>query len=157
MFAKPLITALGIAGLLPFMAALLASVMDKIIGDIALAVEPDLIFVLYSSVILSFLCGALWGRLLSQDCSIKVACLLVATNLLALASWLSLLMIKKDNVLSLALLCLGYLLVFSLEYIEVDLLYKKVYRAYLKLRFWLTFLVVAMHLIMLASTINSRV
>ncbi len=154
MSTKPLITFLGIAGLLPFLAALLATLANTILGYIALSMDPNLIFVFYSSVILSFLCGALWGRLLNQDYSLKMATLLIVTNLLALASWLSLLIFNEYQILSLALLSLAYLLVFILEAIEADLLYRKVYRGYLKLRFGLTSSVLAMHLIMLATTIS---
>lgn len=153
MSTKPLITALGIAGLLPFMAALLATLTNTILGNI----EPDLIFVFYSSVILSFLCGAFWGRLLTQPYSSKVATLLVATNLLALASWLSLLLVNEFQSLSLVLLSLAYFLVFMLEYIEVNLLYKNVYRTYIKLRFGLTSSVLVMHLIMLVVNMSSRI
>jgi len=154
MTTKPIITALGIAGLLPFMASLLVAFLDAIVGDIGLAVQPKLIFVFYSAVILSFLCGAFWGRILNKDYSPKVAILLVVTNLLALAAWISLLLFNTYQELSLVLLSLAYLSVFIFESIEAKLLYKNIYPAYLKLRFWLTFSVVAMHLMMLVISVN---
>ena len=142
MTTKPIITALGVAGLLPFMASLLAAFLNAIMSDMDLAVQPKLIFVFYSAVILSFLCGAFWGRLLNKDYTLKVALLLVVTNMLALAAWISLLLFNEYQVLSIGLLGLAYLSVFIFESIEAKLLYKDIYRAYLKLRFWLTFCVV---------------
>jgi hypothetical protein len=154
MTTKPIITALGVAGLLPFMASLLAAFLNAIMIDMDLAVQPKLIFVFYSAVILSFLCGAFWGRLLNKDYTLKVALLLVATNMLALAAWISLLLFNEYQVLSIGLLGLAYLSVFIFESIEAKLLYKDIYRAYLKLRFWLTFCVVTMHLMMLIISVN---
>ena len=154
MTTKPIITALGVAGLLPFIASLLATLLVASASDMDMAVQPKLIFVFYSAVILSFLCGAFWGRLINKDYSLKVALLLVVTNLLALAAWISLLLVYEYPVLSLGLLGLAYLSVLGFEYIEAKLLYKTVYRAYLKLRFWLTFSVVAMHLVMLVISVN---
>ncbi|MDC1436295.1 DUF3429 domain-containing protein [Gammaproteobacteria bacterium] len=154
MTTKPIITALGVAGLLPFMASLLAAFLNAIMSDMDLAVQPKLIFVFYSAVILSFLCGAFWGRLLNKDYTLKVALLLVVTNMLALAAWISLLLFNEYQVLSIGLLGLAYLSVFIFESIEAKLLYKDIYRAYLKLRFWLTFCVVTMHLMMLIISVN---
>lgn len=154
MSSKPLITALGIAGLLPFIATLLAALSETFIDSINFPIEPKKIFIFYSAVILSFLCGAFWARLLSRGYSLRIACLLVLTNIFALAAWLSLLIVSEYLVLSLPLLILCYLILIYFEYTDVELLYENVYPEYLKLRIGLTFSVVIMHLVMLIISLS---
>jgi hypothetical protein len=141
-------TALGCAGLLPFVGALFAANVTLIFG-VELPFEPKQTFVFYSAVILSFLCGAIWGSLLSATFTKKAAALLIVSNLVSLTAWISLLSYEGHFRLSLGLLILGYLTVLAAEYAVIELLYKKVYRGYLKLRIWLTFCVVGLHLGML--------
>jgi len=141
-------TALGCAGLLPFAGALMAAGFALILG-VELPFEPKQIFVFYSAVILSFLCGAIWGSLLSSSFTKQAATLLIVSNLVSLTAWISLLSYEGHFRLSLGLLIFGYLTVLAAEYVVIELLYKEVYRGYLKLRIWLTFCVVGLHLGML--------
>jgi hypothetical protein len=141
-------TALGNAGLLPFAIALLAAATD--VFD--LPVSPQQVFVSYSAVILSFLCGSLWGRLLAAQFSLTVVILLLLTNVLALTAWVSLLSLSWRLEASLGLLVLGYVLVLVTEYAVVGLLYNEVYRGYLRLRSWLTLCVVGMHFAMMIGS-----
>lgn len=135
---------LGYAGLIPFAAALLATLLfNDEVKDFA-----ELAFIFYSSVILSFLSGSLWGRLLSQNLDFKVGFLLFLTNLVAVSTWFSLLVTNWRAELSLFLLSAGFLSVFALEKMHTQLLYAGVVRGYLKLRGWLTLTVVSMHLAM---------
>jgi len=148
MSAIRITTALGCAGLLPFVGALFASGLTLTLG-IELPFEPRQFFILYSAVILSFLGGAIWGSLLSSTFTKKAAALLIVSNLVSLTAWVSLLSYEGHFTLSLVLLISGYLTVLAAEYAVIELLYKKVYRGYLKLRSWLTFCVVGLHLGML--------
>lgn len=141
-------TALGYAGLLPFAVALLAAVTD--VFD--LPVSPQKIFVSYSAVILSFLCGSLWGRLLAAQLTLTVVILLLLTNVFALTAWVSLLSVNWRLEFSLGLLVLGYALVLATEYAVVGLLYNEVYRGYLRLRSWLSIFVVGMHFAMMIGS-----
>ena len=45
-------------GVVPF----LASLLIKLFNPNLLGVTPDLLFLLYSTIIISFMAGALWGR-----------------------------------------------------------------------------------------------
>lgn len=145
-------TVLGCAGLAPFAGAFLATVFE-----VELPLEPEKFFVSYSAVILSFLCGALWGSLLGggvtkTEFTKKTMALFVMSNAVSLTAWVSLLNYERHFELSLGLLVLGYTVVLALEYAVVELLYKQVYRGYLLLRSWLTISVVVLHLGMLVCS-----
>lgn len=152
-------TALGFAGLLPFIGALLALVLD-----VDLPFKAEQVFVFYSAIILSFLCGAIWGSLLNTNFvapdlagtdftevhfTKKASALFIVSNLVSLTAWVSLLIYNRHLDLSLGLLTLGYTVVFAAEYAMRESLYKQVYRGYLNLRSWLTVCVVTLHLGML--------
>lgn len=138
---------LGIAGLIPFVApTLVIYLLDDDLHGYA-----ELAFVLYSSIILSFLSGSLWGRLLSKSLNFKVGSLLLLTNFVAVVTWLSLLGASWRLELSILMLSAGYLCVFAIEKTHTQLLYSDVVRGYLKLRGWLTTLVVGLHLAMLLT------
>jgi hypothetical protein len=154
MSAIRITTALGFAGLLPFLGALLALMLN-----VDLPFKAGQVFVFYSAIILSFLCGAVWGSLLNTSCvaldlvetdfTKKAVALFIVSNLVSLTAWASLLIYNTHLDLSLGLLILGYTVVLAAEYAMRELLYKQVYRGYLKLRSWLTFGVVTLHLGML--------
>ena len=154
MSAIRITTALGFAGLLPFLGALLALMLN-----VDLPFKAGQVFVFYSAIILSFLCGAVWGSLLNTSCvaldlvetdfTKKAVALFIVSNLVSLTAWASLLIYNTHLDLSLGLLILGYTVVLAAEYAMRELLYKQVYRGYLKLRSWLTFCVVTLHLGML--------
>jgi hypothetical protein len=159
MSAIRITTALGFAGLLPFIGALLALVVD-----VDLPFKAEQVFVFYSAIILSFLCGAVWGSLLNTnfvapdlaetditkiDFTKKAAALFIVSNLISLTAWASLLIYNRHLDLSLGLLISGYTVVLAAEYAMRKSLYKQVYRGYLNLRGRLTFCVVTLHLGML--------
>jgi hypothetical protein len=145
MSAIRITTALGCAGLLPFAGSLFAVGLTLVLG-VELPFEPKQVFVFYSAVILSFLCGAIWGSLLSSTFTKKAVALLIVSNLVSLTAWISLLNYEGHFTVSLGLLILGYLTVLAAEYAVIELLYKEVYLGYFKLRSRLTFCVVGIHL-----------
>lgn len=144
MSVNKIATLLGCMGLLPFVAALLASVS----GTSFLSISPHWLFTSYSAVILSFLAGSLWGRLLSGGFDFDSGALMVVSNLAALGGWVSLLSSDSQVRLSIAFLGLGYLVVLACEYIAIERLYREVYLGYLRLRLGLTITVVIMHFFM---------
>lgn len=137
-------TLLGCMGLLPFMAALLASLRDIAI----LSMSAQWLFASYSAVILSFLCGSLWGRSLSGDFNFSSGLLMTVSNLVALIAWVSLLISGSQLKSSIGLLGLSYLVVLVCELIATEKLYHNIYFGYLRLRCALTIGVVIMHIFM---------
>lgn len=132
---------LGCAGLLPFLAALLASA----IGVSGLSVTPRWLFVSYSAIILSFLCGSLWGQLLRSDFDARTFSLMLISNLIALLAWTSLLVTDLEIGIVLGMLAAGFLAVLASEYIHGKKITDDTDRDYLRLRWGLTTAVVAMH------------
>ena len=103
-------TALGFAGLLPFIGALLALVLN-----VDLPFKAEQVFVFYSAIILSFLCGAIWGSLLNTNFvapdlagtdftevhfTKKASALFIVSNLVSLTAWVSLLIYNRHLDLS---------------------------------------------------------
>lgn len=150
-FDKGMTKILGVAGVIPFAGGFILTVT----GGAGWVREPELVFVNYSAVILSFLCGAVWGRLLSSRPTRTVISLMVASNALALLAWLALLSVNLDVVVPLGLLSLGYLVVLLIELRSVELLYRQVYLGYLRLRIGLTTAVVILHGVMLGLRLST--
>ena len=139
--SRPVILTLGFLGLIPFIGSTLAYFLDLTNG-----INIQAIFITYSAVILSFLCGAIWGQVLEQPAQAKGKPLLVCSNIIALIAWLGLLLEQPH--LSLLALLGGYVSVFWLEVrwlrqLRADTSY------YPNMRFILTVIVCAMHLLML--------
>ena len=127
---------LGIFGLLPFLGLCIISWLP--LGQ---PIPTASWFVSYSAIILSFMAGSLWG--LSLNAKVKNAKgLLIASNVFALMAWVAIL--NTSYFAALALLALGYLLTLSKE----DLVRSYLSRAYWRLRLWLTYTVLATHVLM---------
>lgn len=139
--SRPVILTLGFLGLIPF----IGSTLIHLIG-LTSGFDVQTIFITYSAVILSFLCGAIWGQVLEQPTQAKGKTLLVCSNIVALVAWLGLLLEQPH--LSLLTLLGGYVSVFWLE-----VRWLKQLRAdnsyYPNMRFMLTVIVCATHLLML--------
>ena len=116
-----------------------------------LMMDPKKIFVGYSVVILAFLSGSLWGKVLDQADSIPSKVILVTSNLIALLGWASIGLSNYSLVI--ATLGLGYILILSLEYRFASLLFGDVSHSYFKLRFKLTSIVLLTHGLMVAFSI----
>ncbi|MBM6551431.1 DUF3429 domain-containing protein [Marinomonas ostreistagni] len=143
--SRPIIMTLGYLGLVPF----IASTVIHLTGWMRTELEPQTVFITYSAIILSFLCGALWGQVIEQPMQPRGRTLLVCSNIVALVAWLGLL-IQQPHMSLLALFC-GYVSVFWLE-----VRWLKQLRAdnsyYPSMRFALTTIVCSMHLLMLYPT-----
>lgn len=140
--SRPLIQTLGFLGLLPFIISTFEYHFDFYeYGFIAQSA-----FVAYSAIILSFLCGAIWGQVLEQPYQVKGKALLIGSNLVAILAWCGLLIHQPH--LSLLLLLCGYISVFWLEVRWLKQI-RPDQSFYPNLRFTLTLLVCAMHLLML--------
>ena len=142
-----LISSLAFFGLLPFLGATFLTMADVL----PLMMDPKKIFVGYSVVILAFLSGSLWGKVLDQADSIPSKVILVTSNLIALLGWASIGLSNYSLVI--ATLGLGYILILSLEYRFASLLFGDVSHSYFKLRFKLTSIVLLTHGLMVAFSI----
>ncbi|RUM51317.1 MAG: hypothetical protein DSY86_06270 [Marinomonas sp.] len=140
--SSTLIKTLGFLGLIPFLISTIAFHFDFY----HYGFHAQSVFIAYSAVILSFLSGAIWGQVLEQPYQAKGKLLLIASNVVAVGGWVGL--IIQQPHLSLLLLLCGYISLFWLEVrwlkaIRIDQSF------YPNLRFILTILVCAMHLLML--------
>lgn len=137
---------LGYAGLIPFIVAWLL----KVFAEDNIALLGELAFVSYSAAILCFLCGALWGQSL-QGKAEQVGPL-QQSNIVVVIAWLVLLGFwcgLISAVWTLLLLAIGFLVLWWMEYMAVT---HKQPPAYRQLRGRLTFVVVALHLLMLLAS-----
>ncbi|MDP5071197.1 MAG: DUF3429 domain-containing protein [Congregibacter sp.] len=126
--------ALGFAGLLPFLAAALGVMF---LDDLLLAISQRT-FLLYSTAILCFLAGTLWGETLPQPGAGHGATILISNGVVLFAV---LAMLTAQPLLAAMLLMLGHL---SLLWYERQLPQRTLW--YLRLRTWLTLIAVVAHL-----------
>ncbi|MCK8046367.1 DUF3429 domain-containing protein [Shewanella sp. 1CM18E] len=133
-------TWLGYAGLLPF----IITTLMIWTGWSLPWLEPVQAFISYSAIILSFLAGTLWGRVLSLYSVDNVANLLILSNLYALLAWVSLLI--SMPAVGLIALAFGY---FSLLGVEKSCQNLPNNTSYRQMRVRLTFVALLTHLMML--------
>lgn len=134
---------LGYFGLIPFLAATVLEVAGaEFMGKTGLTY-----FVTYSAIILSFMAGTLWGKVLSADDEGGTTVAFVMSNIFALAAWFSLLM--DLSVLTLVILAIGFALLWFTE--KNPAVGQSTYCpiTYGRLRRRLTFTVVLLHVVML--------
>ncbi|MEZ5489640.1 MAG: DUF3429 domain-containing protein [Gammaproteobacteria bacterium] len=143
MNSRLIINGLGYLGLLPF----LAGAMLVLSGRSVYSLQPGFLFVSYSTVILSFLGGVLWGRSLSLGESPLRWALLLLSNGIALLAWFSLLGGTASYRSALLSLMLGYVVVFVAERGADASLETALTRPYRGFRLVLTSLVVLLHLV----------
>jgi hypothetical protein len=109
--AEKVISALGYAGLCPFVLACGL----QYAGEEALASQ---LFLSYSAIILSFLGGTHWGRLLSSGKALELGAglfALVASNVFALLAWSALLLSHGNILYPFIILTAGFVLLFLVE------------------------------------------
>lgn len=128
---------LSYLGLSPFIIAIASQVLSLPIVGYA----SEVVFASYSVVILSFLCGIMWGRCLHTDDNKLFY--FVASNFFALLAWAALL--SQHYAFSFAVLIVSYILVFVIEARQTD----KVDKYYIRMRAILTCAVVVLHIVML--------
>lgn len=141
------IPGLGYLGVIPFAVAAYFVLQ----GGQLLQFEPAAVFVGYSSVILAFLGGSLWGRSQLLDDSAITVSLLIASNLIALLGWASLSFAVFNYGVAVSGLILGYVMVLFIEHRCARRLFGSHADSYLDLRRALTSLVVLTHLLVLLA------
>ena len=132
---------LGALGLLPFG---LGIVLTLIEADF-LGISGVDIFTSYSLAILCFLSGSLWGQILKDDFFARNKIALVMTNVLVVAGWSASLAAEKFSIISLISLGLAFCGILLLEIFLFRQSVVSLNRAYARLRFTLTALVLSGH------------
>lgn len=146
---RQLISGLGYAGLIPFVATALASFFDVTV----LGLGASAWFSHYSAVILVFLSGALWGLVITKSESPSTRLIVAFTNGVALIAWLALGLSQDYYTGSLLLLLIGYGAVLSVEILHAESVYRELESYYLKMRVHLTVAVIALHVVMLLAAL----
>ena len=130
---------LGYLGLLPFLFGLYFSVTNS--SD---AINSHFPFIAYSAIILSFIAGSLWQV---KEFHFKQKNLLarqqLISNLISLLAFIALLTPARY---SLILLCIGYLFLWRYEKYLAKIYVRTKLSDYLKMRFRLTHIVIALHI-----------
>ncbi|EAQ97782.1 DUF3429 domain-containing protein [Congregibacter litoralis] len=129
-----LMQALGVAGLIPF---IVASLGVMFLDDLLLALSQRS-FLLYSTAILCFLGGTLWGETLPEPAAGQGAAILISNGIVLFAV---LAMLTAQPLLAALLLMLGHL---ALLWYERQLPHRADW--YTRMRSWLTFIAVLTHL-----------
>ena len=84
--ASGIIRVLGFAGLIPFLLPVLLMIQGVLSAKgfqsaSLFGLYAPYVFITYSAIILSFLCGALWGKAVSGDCRQSGNAVLIFSNL----------------------------------------------------------------------------
>ena len=153
--------ALGFAGLIPFLLPVVlmgqGALFAKGFESASLfGFYVPYVFITYSAIILSFLCGALWGKAVSGDCRQSANAVLIFSNLIALSAWSCTLLIYLAPIMSifaLALLMAGFLAVLFCER-EFEQIRGQQGSGYWKMRVQLTALVSLLHLVVIILMIQ---
>ena len=145
MKSERILSALGYAGLIPFVAGCVISALGD--NDLGRAV-----FLSYSATILSFLGGTLWGRLIANPALSGQAVglvLLGASNGFALLGWLALVLsfspVQGPALLPFVCLTLGFVLLFFCEIRGLPRVAETIHRRYSAFRAFLTVTVLLLH------------
>lgn len=138
---QPVVITLATLSILPFLLATYLNLAnDTLFGKTGVT-----FFATYGAIILSFISGVLWGRVIEQPEHNTGKTLLISSNIILLSAWCSLLMNTPE--LSVVLLLLGFI---SLYWIEARWLKPtKTIKPYLSMNFGLTSIVCVMHLLVL--------
>ncbi|GIU47345.1 DUF3429 domain-containing protein [Shewanella algidipiscicola] len=132
---------LGYAGLLPFIICTVFILM----GMPLLSLNPFMLFVSYSAVILSFLAGSLWGRQTHQANGISDDRQLITSNVISVLAWLAI--IINQLYVSLLILMYGYVVMYLKDKRQCE--QKVIADDYMALRARLTAVALACHLIII--------
>lgn len=144
--SQVIVIALGYLGVIPFVVAALFALFDLSL----LGFDPRQVFIAYSAVILSFLGGIMWGRVLGLPDHRAVRCLLLLSNAIALTGFAALLLAAGAAYLyALPLLMCGYVITLVVERLAYQRLLADVQRSYFPMRVVLTTVVVIMHIMVL--------
>jgi hypothetical protein len=158
-----LVRILGFAGLAPFLLPALLMVQGAFSAKgfesaAVFGLYAPYVFITYSAIILSFLCGALWGKAVSGDCRQSANAVLIFSNLMALSAWSCTLLIYLAPIMSIfavALLLAGFLAVllcereFERAAVQEDSAKNAMDSSYWRMRVQLTVLVALLHIVVI--------
>jgi hypothetical protein len=161
--SSAIVRLLGFAGLIPFLVPVVLMVQGAVSAKgfesaSVFGLYAPYVFITYSVIILSFLCGALWGKAVSGDCRQAANAVLIFSNLIALSAWSCTLLIYLAPIMSIfatVLLFSGFLAVLfcerEFEQIANQRGREKDFTAssYWKMRVQLTALVALLHLVVI--------
>lgn len=166
--SSTIVRMLGFAGTIPFVVPVILMVQGALSAKgfqsaALFGLYAPYVFITYSAIILSFLCGALWGKAVSGDCRQAANAILIFSNLLALSAWSCTLLIYLAPIMSIfavALLFAGFLAVlfcereFELSATQSDKVKDFRVSSYWKMRVQLTVFVALMHLLVICLMIR---
>ena len=138
---KSVTSSLGYCGLIPIVAGVVLTWWNF---ETSFFDGPTL-FVGYSALILCFLAGAIWGRVLSGVSSRRGSLMLIGSNAIVIIAWLALLISSEFFALGILILSLGYVAILVGEFRFAKRLMSGVTLDYLQLRFTLTILICLGH------------
>lgn len=154
-----LVRLLGFAGLLPFIIPVVLMVQGAMSAKgfqsaAIVGLYAPYVFVTYSAVILSFLCGALWGKTASVKYRQTTNAVFIFSNLIALCAWSSTLLIYIAPIMTIfavALLLAGFLSVLWFERMAFvgEHTDDQYLQGYWQMRLQLTAIVALLHLIVI--------
>ncbi|MEE4244285.1 MAG: DUF3429 domain-containing protein [Kangiellaceae bacterium] len=142
---------LGWLGTLPFIIATVYSLLNEsLVGFYA-----PYVFVSYSSIILSFLAGTLWGRVVFTPDSRDYTLILLLSNVLAIIAWACILLSQLLLPAAVIMLAISFTLLLRIDLNGANDLVdgEAVLLDYQKLRRSLTLFVVSLHTITLFTTV----
>lgn len=128
---------LGYVGLTPIVVSILLTWRNAEF----ISFDGPTLFAGYSALILCFLAGAIWGRVLSGASSREGSLILVGTNAVVVMAGTALLVSSKFFITGILILSLGYAAILAGEFRSARTLMTGVTLDYLQLRFILTILI----------------
>ena len=134
---KTVTKSLGYFGLTPILVSVLLTWWNAEF----ISFDGPTLFAGYSALILCFLAGAIWGRVLSGTSSRKGSLVLVGTNAIVVMAGAALLVSSKFFIMGILILSLGYAAILVGEFRSAKTLMSGVTLDYLQLRFILTVLI----------------
>ncbi|MGF1773192.1 DUF3429 domain-containing protein [Vibrio maritimus] len=144
-----LMTWLGYLGLIPFGLCIATFTPEATF----VGANTRMLFLSYSAIILSFLCGILWSHALTHSSHKLSFPILTLSNLICLMAWLVIVITPEQFRLGIVVALAGYVCVWLVERIKLNALGNEFPKAYQRLRSHLTVGVAVAHIIAFAGAI----
>ncbi|WP_112478016.1 DUF3429 domain-containing protein [Vibrio variabilis] len=125
-----LMTWLGYLGLIPFSLCIATFTPDGTF----MGVNTRMLFLSYSAIILSFLCGILWSHALTHASHKLSFPILALSNLICLMAWLVIVITPEQFRLGIVVALAGYVCVWLIERIKFNALGNEFPKPYQRLR-----------------------
>lgn len=138
---------LGYLGLVPFALCIATFTANT---DF-MGVNTRLLFLAYSAIILSFLCGILWSHALAYATHKLSFPILLLSNLICLMGWLVIIIAPEQFRLGVVVALVGYVCVWLVERIKLNALGDEFPKDYKRLRSHLTVGVAVAHIVAFAG------